>query len=147
MQPSHCPSDIDLIEKYWGVRARNCYLFNTLLRNKIPLIFGSDAPIERLDPITGIAAAVNRTAPGKRKAFYPEERISVTQAVAGFTGSPALAGGRGYDLGRLLPGYKADFIILSDDIYKVARTKIGGVEVLATFFDGRPVFSRISGLE
>jgi len=146
MQPSHCPSDIGLIEKYWGHRGRNCYLFNTLLRHDIPLIFGSDAPIETLNPLAGIGAAVNRTAPWRKKAFYPEERISVAEAVAGFTSRPAVAGGRAYDLGRLLPGYKADFIILSDNIYKVPRTRIGDVEIMATFFDGRPVYGHIADI-
>jgi len=140
MQPSHCPSDIKLIEKYWGGRGRNCYIFNTLLKKKVPLIFGSDAPIEPLGPISGIYAAVNRKPPGSGKPFYPEERISVTDAVNGFTAAPAHIVGWQFEHGYLLPGYKADFIILSDNIYKVAATKIMNVKVLATFFDGRPVY-------
>ncbi|UCD93730.1 MAG: amidohydrolase [Candidatus Zixiibacteriota bacterium] len=140
MQPSHCPSDIGLIEKYWGSRGRNCFIFNTLLAKGIPLTFGSDAPIEPLDPIAGIDAAVNRKAPKTRKSFYPKERISVEQAIFGFTAGPAYAAGQEHELGYLLPGYFADFVVLSDDIYKIAGSKIKNVSVLATFFDGRPVF-------
>jgi predicted amidohydrolase YtcJ len=140
MQPSHCPSDISLIEKYWGSRGRNCFIFNTLQSKGIPLTFGSDAPIEPLDPIAGIDAAVNRKAVKTRMSFYPKQRISVEQAVFGFTAGPAFAAGQEHERGYLLPGYFADFVILCDDIYKIARSKIKNVSVLATFFDGRPVF-------
>lgn len=144
MQPSHCPSDIKLVEKYWGRRGRNCYLFKTLIEKNIPLTFGSDLPIEALDPIAGIDAAVNRKAKGIAKPFYPEERISVEQAVNGFTAGPAFTAGQEYERGHLLPGCFADFIILSDNIYKIARSKIKDIDIVATFFDGKPVYRRKS---
>lgn len=140
MQPSHCPSDVKLIEKYWGKRGKNCFIFNTLLKHKIPLAFGSDAPIEPLDPIAGIDAAVNRMIPGTRKSFYAQERISVADTVYGFTAGAAYAVGRERERGFLLPGYKADFIILSEDIYRISKSKIKGARILATYFDGNPVF-------
>jgi predicted amidohydrolase YtcJ len=140
MQPSHCPSDIKLIEKYLGPRGRNCFVFNTLLKKKIPLTFGSDTPIEPLDPIMGIYAAVNRKSPGLGKTFYPEEKISILDAVRGFTSSPAHVVGRQYERGYLLPGYRADFVILSENIFKAAASKIDKIKVSATFFDGRPVY-------
>lgn len=140
MQPSHCPSDIKLIENYWGKRGRNCFIFRTLLDKNIPLTFGSDVPIEPLDPISGIAAAVNRIAPDVKKPFYPEQRITVTEAVTGFTSTPPSIVGRGFEIGRLLPGYKADFIMLSKNIYKTAKSKIKDIKVLGTYFDGKPVY-------
>ncbi len=140
MQPSHCPSDIEMINKYWGNRGKNCFIFRTLIDRGIPLAFGSDAPIEPLDPIAGINDAVNRLSSGAKKSFHPEERISVAEAVYNFTAGPALAVGEEYERGYLLPGYKADFIILSEDIYKVARTRIKDVTVGATYFNGRLVF-------
>lgn len=141
MQPSHCPSDIELIEKYWGGRGRNCYLFNTLSKRNIALSFGSDAPIEPIDPISGISAAVNRRATDRRVSFYPDERISVTQAVFGFTAGPAYAVGQEHERGYLLPEYRADFIVLSDNIYHIPKRRIKDVRILATFFDGKPVYS------
>jgi len=140
MQPSHCPSDIRLVKKYWGKRGRNCFVFDTLLKKNIPLTFGSDAPIEPLDPIAGIDAAVNRKGPGIAPVFYPEERISVSQAVFGFTAGPARAASQEHERGYILPGYKADFIILSENIYKTARSRVKNVRVLATFFDGAAVY-------
>ncbi|MCX6830457.1 MAG: amidohydrolase [candidate division Zixibacteria bacterium] len=140
MQPSHCPSDIKMINKYWGNRGKNCFIFRTLLDRGIPLAFGSDAPIEPLDPIAGIDAAVNRFSPGTKESFHPEERLSVAEAVYNFTAGPAYAVGEEHERGYILPGYKADFIILSEDIYKVARTRIKDITVGATYFNGRLVF-------
>jgi predicted amidohydrolase YtcJ len=141
MQPSHCPFDVPLIEKYWGGRGRNCYLFNTLIKNGIPVAFGSDAPIEPLDPLAGICAAVNRIPARGGKPFYPDERISVDSAVYGFTVGPARAVGQEQERGYLLPGYKADFIILSDNIYEMNPANLQESRVLATFFDGELVYS------
>jgi predicted amidohydrolase YtcJ len=141
MQPSHCPSDVEMILRYWGRRGRNCYIFKSLLKRGIPLAFGSDAPIEPLNPLAGIDAAVNRRAPGFSKPFYPEERIDVAEAVYGFTAGAAYAVGREYERGFLLPGYKADFIILSDNLMRTAPSRIKDVKVRATFFDGRPVYA------
>ncbi len=140
MQPTHCPSDVNLIKKYWGKRGKNCYIFNTLQKKNVPLAFGSDAPIEPLDPLAGIHAAVNRFIPGTKKSFYPDERISVARAVFGFTTGAAYAVGQEYERGYLLPGYKADFVVLSKDIYQIPKTEINGVKPLATVFDGRLVY-------
>jgi len=140
MQPSHCPSDITMIGKYWGSRGRNCYIFKTLLERGIPLAFGSDAPIEPLDPLAGIRAAVRRTLPGTRRVFYPEQRLTVAEAIYGFTAGPAFAVGQEYTRGRLLPGFIADFVVLSDNIYRTAVSRLDGVTVAATVFDGHPVY-------
>ncbi len=137
MQPSHCPSDIDLINKYWGLRGKNTFTFKTLLNNKIDLTFGSDVPIEPLNPIDGIAAAVRRARRGSRKTFYPDERITILEAVKGFTVGAAIASGEEKYRGHLIPGYPADFVILSEDIFKVAPSHIYDIKVLATFIDGK----------
>jgi predicted amidohydrolase YtcJ len=147
MQPSHCPSDVKLIQKYWGQRGKDCFIFKTLLRNKILLAFGSDAPIEPLDPLSGVNAAVNRPIPDSKKSFYPRERISPAEAVFGFTAGSALAVGQAQERGFILPGYKADFVILSRDIYQIKTEEIAGTEILATYFDGSLVFkNRICSL-
>jgi predicted amidohydrolase YtcJ len=142
MQPSHCPSDIKIIEKYWGKRGKDCFIFNTLLKNKIPLAFGSDAPIEPLAPLSGINAAVNRPIPGSNKSFYPSEKISIGDAIYGYTAGAAYAIGMEHVQGFILPGYVADFIILSDNIYKTPVSKIKEISILATYFDGNLVYKR-----
>lgn len=138
MQPSHCPSDIDIVRKYWGKQGANAYIFRTLIDKGIPLAFGSDCPIEPLDPLAGIAAAVRRARKGKRDVFYPEQRITAAEALYNFTAGPAYAVGAEQQLGYLLPGYLADFVILEDDPTRVAPSNIYDIPVLATFVDGRP---------
>ncbi len=140
MQPSHCPSDIPLVRKYWGSRGKNAYIFHTLLKHDIDLAFGSDAPIEPLDPLAGIEAAVRRARPKSKDLFYPEERLTVPQALYGFTVGAAIASGQEHCRGYLLPGYPADFAILAEDITKVAPSRIAQTEVLATVLDGKVVY-------
>jgi len=141
MQPSHCPSDRKLVAEYWGKRGRNAYIFKTLLKNNIPLAFGSDCPIEVLDPRAGIHAAVNRNGYGERgDKFYPEESLTVAQAVYGFTAGPAFAAGRGNFSGKISPGYQADLVILDDNIYTMPPSKLYDMQVAATIFDGRVVY-------
>lgn len=142
MQPSHCPSDIDLIHKYWGARGKDAFIFNTLKGKGIELAFGSDVPIEPLNPIAGIDAAVRRARRGSRKTFYPEERISVLDAIKGFTIGPAIASGQDKSRGCLFPGYPADFVVLSDDIFKVSQSYIYDIKILATFIDGKSVYNQ-----
>jgi len=137
MQPSHCPSDIPLIRKYWGARGNNAFIFRTLLDRKIPLAFGSDLPIEPLDPIAGIQAAVRRARPQSRDILNSSERISRQEALFGFTAGAAYAVGQEDCRGFLLDGYPADFVVLSDDICKLPATRIGDVHVLATILDGK----------
>jgi len=136
MQPSHCPSDIKMVRKYWGKRGADAYIFRTLIDQEIDLAFGSDVPIEPLDPIAGIAAAVRRAQPGSRDVLHPEQKITAAEALYRFTVGPAIAVGQEHCRGRLLPGYPADFVVLSDDITKVPANKIYDVEALATVLDG-----------
>jgi len=141
MQPSHLPLDIKPIREFWGARGKNAFIHRTLLDRKIDLAFGSDVPIEPLDPIAGIDAAVRRVRPGTRDAHCPEERITAAEAVYAFTVGTAIACGQSDCRGYLLPGYPADFVVLSQDITKVAPTKVGATQVLATVIDGKVKFS------
>ncbi|MDH4156352.1 MAG: amidohydrolase [candidate division Zixibacteria bacterium] len=137
MQPSHCPSDIEKIRRHWGRRGANAFVFRTLIDSGVDLAFGSDCPIEPLDPLAGIAAAVRRALPGSRDVFYPDQRITPAEALYRFTVGPAIATGQQHRRGYLLPGYVADFVVLSDDLTKTAPGRIYDIEVLATFLDGR----------
>lgn len=141
MQPSHCPSDRRLVADYWGTRGKDAYIFKTLLREGNPLTFGSDCPIEPLDPLAGIHAAVNRNGIEERGGrFYPEQSLTIREAIAGFTSGPAYASGREDLSGKIAPGYQADMVILDRDPAALPPSKVTEAKVDGTIFDGEFVF-------
>ncbi len=140
MQPSHCPSDIPLINRYWASRAQNAFLFKTFAQAHIPMAFGSDAPIEPLAPLEGIVAAVRRSRVGKRDHFFPEQRLTAYEALHGFTAGAAYAVGQEHRHGYLLPGYPADLTILSDDITELPVSRLEDARVVGTILNGKPVW-------
>lgn len=137
MQPSHCPSDIGLIERYWSRRSRNAFVFRSMLEQGVDMAFGSDAPIEPLHPLAGIEAAVRRAAPNSRKIFHADQRLTPAEALFGFTVGPAIAAGQEDCRGYLLPGYPADFVILDADPLDVPPTRLHAVRPLATVVAGQ----------
>lgn len=136
MQPSHCPADINMVRTYWSSRSADAYVIRSALDKKIPLAFGSDAPIEALDPLAGIAASVRRARSGSRDVFHPEQRIFATEALHAFTVGPAFACGQEHCRGYLLPGFPADFVVLDRDLTRIAPVRIYATRVLATVLDG-----------
>lgn len=122
MQPIHAPSDMNAADAYWGERSQYAYAWRTQLDAGAVLAFGSDAPVESLNPFLGIHAAVTRRradgTPGL-EGWYPEQRLSLAEALAGFTTGPAFAAGMEHKLGRLAPGYLADLIVLETDPFAI----------------------------
>jgi len=157
MQPCHLPGDIALADRYWPRVRRRAYPFRSLVAAGVPVAFGSDVPVETMDPIFGIHAAVNRQDQDDQPAggWYPTERITARQALAAYTVGAARAGGRdalagpgapgpvaSKRMGRLLPGMAADITLLSEDVLRVPPRHIKDVRVVATVFDGRVVYRR-----
>ena len=141
MQPSHCASDIAMIQKYWKNRQKDAYLFRTIDESGIPLAFGSDVPIEPLDPLAGIASAMTRKKRGARDVFMPKERMTALRALHAFTAGAAYAVGQENCRGHLLPGFPADFVVIDGDISRMPAVKLYKSQVLATFLDGKQVFA------
>jgi len=141
MQPSHLPADRDMTPRHWGRRGRWAFAFRTLREAGVPLVFGSDSPIEKLDPLAGIFAAVNRKKSGDdRPPWTAKERLSVHEAVEGFTRGAAVAAGETSLKGSISPGKVADFVILSDNIFAVPPAEIANTRVEMTVFNGEVVF-------
>ncbi len=136
MQPSHATADIDLMKRYLGPRRKDSYRFRTLARMGLTLCFGSDAPIEPLNPLHGIYAAVTGKSTGGRECFNARETLKVTQAVRGFTRAGAEAVGDAECRGSLVAGKKADFIVLDRDIMKLEAEQILRAHVTATYVNG-----------
>ena len=114
MQFSHAPSDRDLAERFWPERLDGAYAFRSLWDSGALVANGSDAPVEELDPLAGLAAGVLRTI-DDREAWRPDERLTIEQALQAATVNPAWLTGDERRRGKLLPGYLADLVVLDRD--------------------------------
>lgn len=139
MQPIHAMSDYVVADRYWGARSRYAYNPRLQLDRGVVVAFGSDSPVEPFDPRLGIHAAVTRQradgSPGA-DGWYPEARVSVAEALHGFTVGPAYTAGMERHLGRLAPGYLADLVVLDVDPFEIAPADLREMPVLATMVDG-----------
>jgi len=141
MQPIHATSDRDISDRYLGARGRYAYPFKSLLQSGATLAFSSDAPVETADPFAGIHAAVTRRRAGEsRKAWYPQERITVFQALEAYSRGSAIACYYDDISGGIALGKKADFAVISDDIFEIDAAGIYRIENLATVIDGQVIF-------
>lgn len=144
VQPVHLCTDWRPADLHWGKRARYAYALRTLAQCACPLAFGSDAPVEPIEPWWGIHAAVNRCdLQGQPPhGWYPEERLDLEQAIASYTLGGAVACGRNRSLGSLKPGKLADFIVLDQDPWQVAPTQLRNLSVLQTYVAGECVYKQ-----
>jgi predicted amidohydrolase YtcJ len=127
MQPIHATSDMSMADQYWGERAALSYALQSLLRYGARLALGSDSPVESPNPFLGLHAAVTRQrADGSpdTEGWYPEQRLSVQEAIEGYTLGPAYAAGMEDRLGRLVPGFVADLIVLEQDPFVVPSAEL-----------------------
>jgi len=136
VQFSHAPSDRDLAERLWPERLEGAYAFRSLWDSGALLANGSDAPVEELDPLAGLAAAVRRTI-DERPAWRPDERLGVEQALQAATVNPAWLSRDERRRGKLLPGYLADLVVLDRDPVTCEPEELREVQVVATMVGGR----------
>jgi predicted amidohydrolase YtcJ len=143
MQPIHTISDMDTADRYWGNRSRYAYAFRSLLDAGTRLAFGSDAPVESPNPFLGLHAAVNRTRPSGYpgpQGWYPEQRIRLEEALAGYTTGPAFAASLEYRLGQLETGFFADLIVLPEDPFQMQPELLHTLQPNATMIAGEWVW-------
>ena len=142
VQPVHLQSDLRTADGVWGGRARLAYAFRSLLDRGTALAFGSDAPVAPLNPLLGIHAAVTRQDETGQPAggWYPAERLTVAEAIAGYTLGPARLSGKADRFGSITPGKYADLVVLSDNLFAIEPAAIAEVGVWLTVFDGRVVY-------
>jgi predicted amidohydrolase YtcJ len=143
MQPTHATSDMYWAEDRVGsTRILGAYAWQTLLRNGARVAFGSDFPVEYVDPMLGLAAAVTRQdAEGYPEGgWYPEERVTREEALRGFTIDAAYAGFSEDKVGSISQGKWADFVILDRDVMTIDANDIRDVRVVATYLAGEPIY-------
>ncbi len=141
VQPIHCTDDIPNTDRLWGDRGRNTYPFRTLWDANTLLAFGSDAPVASPNPWWGVHAAVTRQRRDGTPAggWYPDQRLTVQEAVWAYTLGPAAAIGQAHQQGRLAPGYLADLILLDRDIFAIPADELPHTRVLLTILNGKSV--------
>jgi predicted amidohydrolase YtcJ len=146
MQPYHAIDDGRWAEGRIGAkRCASSYAFRSLLDARARLAFGSDWPVAPLNPLAGIDAAVNRrTLDGKPPGgWFPEQRITVAEAVEAYTLGSAYAAFHEKSCGSITPGKLADFVVLSRDIFEPAdRDRIADARVDLTVVGGQVAFER-----
>jgi len=143
MQPTHATSDMRWAEDRLGQqRLFGAYAWQHLRRAGARLAFGSDFPVEKVDPMLGIYAAVTRQdldgePPG---GWLPDQRVTPEVAVAGFTLDAAYAGFAEAEVGSLAPGKRADFVVLDQNLFEIDSAQIPETKVLSTWLDGEVVY-------
>ena len=141
MQPNHLLTDMNWAEARIGPqRAKHSYAWKEFLDDGVMLAFGTDYPVEPITPFRGLYAAVTRKNEAGTKEYFPEQKISMDQAIMAYTSSSAYAEFTENQKGRLHPGMLADFVVLDRDITKVAPPEILKTRVLRTVVGGRTVY-------
>jgi predicted amidohydrolase YtcJ len=143
IQPSHCIDDMRWAEKRIGpARVKIAYDFKSFVDAGATVSFGTDWFVEPLNPFLGLYAAVTRQfIDGTPKdGWFPEERLTLAQAVEFYTAGSAYAEFTDDRKGRLKPGYLADFIVLSKPIFDLPPRELLDTNVQITVVGGRVVY-------
>lgn len=143
MQPTHCTSDMYWAEERVGKdRIRGAYAWQKFIKNGVRLAAGSDAPVESHNPLLGVYAAVTRQdakgwPPG---GWYPDQKLSILEALRAFTIDAAYAGFEEAQKGSLTVGKMADIVVLSKDITTADPREILNTHVVWTMVGGKIVY-------
>lgn len=148
MQPIHGTSDWERAERFWG-EERIKWSYNARLQLDLGarVAFGSDSPIEPFRPFEGLYSAVSRRQPNGSPSpdgWLPELKLTVDEALRGYTQGPAYAAGMEDRIGQLAYGYYADLLVIDRDPYETTGDELLHTGIIATMVDG--VF-RYGGVE
>ena len=146
MQPLHATPNNDILD-VWAVnvgpeRAARAWPWHDILAGGAHLAFGSDWPVVTISPWPGVQILLTRETPEgtPRGGWHPNERITLPQAIKGYTLDSAFAARRDKTEGSIETGKLADMIVISQDLFKVAPEKIGGTKVMLTMVGGKIVY-------
>lgn len=145
MQPTHATSDMPWAEDRVGPeRIVGAYAWRQLRDSGARLALGSDFPVESVDPRLGLYASVTRADAAGRPVggWLPQEKLTAYEALRGFTLDAAHAGFEEGRVGSLEVGKRADFVVLAQDPLAVEPTQLRGLDVQATYVDGRAVYRK-----
>jgi predicted amidohydrolase YtcJ len=141
MQPSHVLTDMRWVNERLGPkRAATSYAWAAFLNKGVTLAFGTDYPVEPVTPFRGLYAAVTRKSEDGKQQFFPEQKLTMDQAIAAYTTGSAFAEFEEKEKGRLVPGMLADFVVLDRDITGTSADKLLVTKVLRTVVGGKTVY-------
>lgn len=141
MQPSHLLTDMHWAKARLGEkRAAHSYAWAEFLNAGISLAYGTDYPVEPVAPFRGLYAAVTRKSENGIDDYFPEQKISIDQAISAYTRGAAFAEFGEKEKGILAPGMLADVVELDRDITAVPAKEILGTKVLRTIVGGKIVY-------
>ncbi|MAU10855.1 MAG: amidohydrolase [Anaerolineaceae bacterium] len=145
MQPIHATSDWQVADRWWGSRSEWAYNPRLQIDQGVHVAFGSDSPIEPIEPMLGIHAAVTRQDSQNQPTggWYPDARLTVDETLRGFTQGPAYAAGMEDRLGQLSEGFYADLVVLDADPYTIEPEALRELGVLGTMVGGDWRFSQL----
>jgi hypothetical protein len=141
MQPSHLLTDMRWAQDRLGPkRAATSYAWAAFLNKGVTLAFGTDYPVEPVTPFRGLYAAVTRKSESGKQEYFPEQRLTMDQAIAAYTTGAAFAEFEEKEKGKLAPGMLADFVVLDRDVTAASPEKVLGTKVLRTVVGGKTVY-------
>lgn len=142
VQPIHATQDKDLVDTYWGDRGSTAYAFQTLLEEGVRMSFGSDAPVESPNPYWGMFAGLTRRRRDEDEedpGWYPDQKLSRTQLIHGYTREAAFLEGWENEIGTIETGYRADFFVPDRDLFACAASELAEAESRWTVAGGETV--------
>jgi predicted amidohydrolase YtcJ len=145
MQPAHAISDKRWAQDRLGeYRVLGAYSWHTMMSHGVHVPFGTDWPVEPINPYLGLYAAVTRqsTEGDPAGGWWPEERLSIEDAIRNYTAESAYASFEEREKGQVVKGMLADLVVHSRDLLAIAPSEILQTEADITVFDGRVVYER-----
>lgn len=141
MQPSHLLTDMNWAGDRLGPgRAKYSYAWHTMLAHGVTLAFGTDYPVESINPFRGLYAAITRQNEAGTATYQPQEKITLAEAIYAYTQASAFAEFREHSQGRLEPGYLADLVVLDRDITRSTPQQLLHTRVVRTVVNGDTVY-------
>lgn len=143
MQAVHCTSDAVFVPTRLGMRrsSEGAYVWRSLMDSGAIVTNGTDAPVERVDPMASIYASVTRQL-SDGVTFFPEQKMTREEAIRSYTLDCAYSAFEETQKGSLVAGKFADMVVLSNDLIKCEDDQIKGTKVLMTIVDGEVAYTR-----
>jgi hypothetical protein len=145
MQPSHAISDKRWAQDRLGeYRVQGAYAWHMMKSHNVHVAFGTDWPVEPINPYLGLYAAVTRRSPegDPPGGWWPQERLSIADAIRCYTAESAYASFEETQKGQIAPGMLADFVVHTRDLLTISPEEILQTEAAITILGGRVVYEK-----